>query len=142
MRGLVFLVLVTAASAKVFTRCELARILKFAGMDGFHGAKLADWVCLTKWEADYDTQKVNRLKDGSTDYGIFQLNSKWWCSDGKTKTKNACNINCSALMSDNIQASIACAKHVMLDHNRLHAWAEWRHHCMGQNLTKYISGCF
>ncbi|XP_063066630.1 lysozyme C II-like [Engraulis encrasicolus] len=144
MRALVFLLVVAVASAKVFDRCELARTLKAAGMDGYYGATVADWVCLSKWESSYNTQAVNHNtdKDHSTDYGIFQINSKWWCNDGKTsRAKNACNINCEALMSDNIQSAITCAKRVIRDPNRLSAWVGWRNHCKGQDLTQYIAGC-
>ncbi len=42
MRSLVFLLLVTLASAKVYERCELARVLKKSGMDGYRGVSLAD----------------------------------------------------------------------------------------------------
>ncbi|CAJ1071082.1 lysozyme C [Xyrichtys novacula] len=94
MRGLVFLLLVAVASARVYERCEWARILKRHGMSGHGGVSLADWVCLTEWESHYNTQATNRNTDGSTDYGIFQINSRYWCSDG-TQTSNACNIRCS-----------------------------------------------
>lgn len=41
MRAIVLLLLVAVASARVYDRCELARKLKAAGMDG-HGASLSD----------------------------------------------------------------------------------------------------
>ncbi|XP_063066628.1 lysozyme C, spleen isozyme-like [Engraulis encrasicolus] len=144
MKALVLLGLVTVASAKVFERCELARTLKAAGMDGFHGTKLADWVCLAKWESDYNTKKVKNLKDrnNSSLYGLFQLNSKLWCDDGQThESKNACRVKCSALLSDNIQASIACAKKVVKGENGLRNWVDWRHHCEGRDIRKYVAGC-
>ncbi|KAL2100246.1 hypothetical protein ACEWY4_004640 [Coilia grayii] len=142
MRALVFLLLVVVASAKVYERCELARALKAAGMDRYYGATLADWVCLSKWESSYNTQAINHNTDRSTDYGIFQINSKWWCNDGQTPgAKNACNINCAALMTDDIQAAITCAKRVVRDPNRLSAWVGWRNHCKGKDLTPYLAGC-
>ncbi|KAJ8338904.1 hypothetical protein SKAU_G00356900 [Synaphobranchus kaupii] len=140
MRALVFLLLVAAASAKTFSRCELARTLKYAGMDGYYGISLADWVCLSKWESDYNTRATNRNTDGSTDYGIFQINSRYWCSNG-TPTSNACGIPCSALLSDDISTAIACAKRVVRDPNGIRAWVAWRNHCEGQNLWQYIQGC-
>lgn len=51
-------------------------------------------VCLSKWESQYNTAAINHNSDGSTDYGIFQINSRWWCNDDRTPTSNACNINC------------------------------------------------
>ncbi|KAJ8338901.1 hypothetical protein SKAU_G00356870, partial [Synaphobranchus kaupii] len=94
MKALVFLLLVAAASAKTFSRCELARALKAAGMDGYRGVSLGDWVCLAKWESSYNTGATNHNTDGSTDYGIFQINSRWWCDNG-SRTANACGIPCS-----------------------------------------------
>ncbi|CAJ1071081.1 lysozyme C%2C partial [Xyrichtys novacula] len=44
MRGLVLLLLVAVASARVFERCEWAHILKNAGMDGYEGNSLADYL--------------------------------------------------------------------------------------------------
>ncbi|KAI4797111.1 hypothetical protein KUCAC02_026558 [Chaenocephalus aceratus] len=55
MRSLVFLLLVALASAKVYERCEWARVLKAHGMDGYYGNSLADWVCLSKWESSWTT---------------------------------------------------------------------------------------
>ncbi|KAG5272687.1 hypothetical protein AALO_G00168260 [Alosa alosa] len=142
MRAVVLLLLVAVASAKVYDHCELARTLKAAGMDGYRGVSLADWVCLSKWESSYNTQATNKNTDGSTDYGIFQINSKWWCNDGKTpRAKNACNINCDALLTDNIQTAITCAKRVVRDPNGIRAWVAWRNHCQGQDLTPYLAGC-
>lgn len=42
MRSLVFLLFVALASAKVYQRCEWARVLKSNGMDGYYGHSLAN----------------------------------------------------------------------------------------------------
>ncbi|KAJ8338900.1 hypothetical protein SKAU_G00356860 [Synaphobranchus kaupii] len=142
MRALVFLLLVAAVSShKVFTRCELAKTLKNAGMDGYHGVSLGDWICLSKWESSYNTGVTNRNHNGSTDYGIFQINSRWWCDNGVKPTANACHIPCSRLLSDDITVAIACAKHVVRDPNGIRAWVAWRLRCKGHDVHKYIQGC-
>ncbi|KAI1905163.1 hypothetical protein AGOR_G00013310 [Albula goreensis] len=141
MKAFVFLLLVVATSAKVFDRCELARRLKAAGMDGYHGVSLGDWVCLAKWESDYNTDAINHNSDGSTDYGIFQINSRWWCSNGVTYSSNACHIPCSSLLSPDISTAITCAKRVVRDPNGVGAWVAWRRHCQGQDVRRYIDGC-
>ncbi|XP_061118965.1 lysozyme C-like [Conger conger] len=141
MRFLVFLLLVAAASAREFTRCELARALKEAGMDGYYGVSLGDWVCLSRWESDYNTDAIHHDYDGSTDYGIFQINSRWWCDDGKGPTSNACHIPCSSLLSPDISTAITCAKRVVRDPNGIRAWVAWRLHCEGQDVSQYIQGC-
>ncbi|XP_063065789.1 lysozyme C-like [Engraulis encrasicolus] len=94
MRVLVFLLLVAVASAKVFKRCELARTLKNAGMDGYMGATLGDWVCMAKWESGFDTKKVSHTRH-SLLYGIFQISSEHWCKDGKTQSDNHCKTRCA-----------------------------------------------
>ncbi|XP_026196308.1 lysozyme C-like [Anabas testudineus] len=140
MRSLVFLLFVAVASAKVYSRCEWVRILKNSGMDGYRGYSLANWVCLSKWESSYNTQAINHNTDGSTDYGIFQINSRWWCSNG-TPSSNACNIKCSELLTDNVAVAINCAKRVVRDPNGMGAWVAWRNHCKGRDLSSYVSGC-
>ncbi|XP_072228715.1 lysozyme C-like [Leuresthes tenuis] len=141
MKSLVFLLLVAAASAKVFERCEWARVLKSNGMDGYRGYSLANWVCLTYHESRFNTKATNRNTDRSTDYGIFQINSRWWCNDGQTQTSNACNIRCSDLLSDNVGAAINCAKRVVRDPSGIEAWVAWRVHCKNRDVSSYIAGC-
>nr|BAF75844.1 c-type lysozyme [Scophthalmus rhombus] len=141
MRCLLFLLLVAVAGAKVFERCELARLLKSYGMNNYRGISLADWVCLSQWESSYNTRATNRNTDGSTDYGIFQINSRWWCNNGQTPTSNACGISCSALLTDDVIAAIACAKRVVVDPNGIGAWVAWKSHCEGRDLSPYLAGC-
>ncbi|XP_069025154.1 lysozyme C-like [Embiotoca jacksoni] len=141
MRSLVFLLLVAAASAKVFERCEWARVLKNNGMASYRGISLADWVCLSQWESHYNTRAINRNTDGSTDYGIFQINSRYWCNDGGVSSANGCNIPCSALRTDDVRAAITCAKRVVRDPNGIGAWVAWRNHCQNQDLRSYLAGC-
>ncbi|XP_075885296.1 lysozyme C-1-like [Nelusetta ayraudi] len=139
MKLLVLLLCVAAASGKVFTRCDWARVLKENGMDGFAGVSLADWVCLTQWESHYNTQAINR-NVGSTDYGIFQINSKYWCKDD-SPSWNGCHINCRELLTDDVAAAIACAKRIVRDPIGPSAWVGWKHHCKNRDLHEYLAGC-
>uniref|UniRef100_G3Q2S7 lysozyme n=1 Tax=Gasterosteus aculeatus aculeatus TaxID=481459 RepID=G3Q2S7_GASAC len=157
MRAVVFLLLVAAAGAKVYERCEWARVLKANGMDGYGGYGLADCskdarnvplfygiirVCLSYSESGYSTTATNFNTDGSTDYGIFQINSRWWCEDGRTpRSKNACSISCSALVSDDVRVAINCAKRVVRDPNGMRAWVGWRNHCEHRDVSSYLAGC-
>ncbi|KAJ8287336.1 hypothetical protein GJAV_G00050370 [Gymnothorax javanicus] len=140
MRVLVLLLLAGAASAKVFGRCELARTLNNKGMAGYWGVSLGGWVCLAQWKSSYNTQATNLNTDGSTDYGIFQINSRRWCNDGG-RTANGCNINCSSLLKDDISDAITCAKRAARRSRGIGAWAAWREHCKGQDVSQYIQGC-
>ncbi|XP_004632212.1 lysozyme C [Octodon degus] len=137
------LVLSVTVQGKVYERCELARILKNLGMDGYHGVSLANWMCLAKWESDYNTKATNyNPGDESTDYGIFQINSRYWCNNGRTpRAVNACGISCSALLQDNIAEAVTCAKRVVRDPQGIRAWMAWRSHCQNQDVAKYVQGC-
>ncbi|KAM5251202.1 LOW QUALITY PROTEIN: lysozyme C, milk isozyme-like [Hipposideros larvatus] len=87
-----------AYNAKVFSKCELARKLKAHGMDGFYdNYSLANWVCMAEHESGFNTEAFNgKNSDGTRDYGIFQINNKWWCKDNTRSSKNACNIICNS----------------------------------------------
>ncbi|XP_077727962.1 lysozyme C, milk isozyme [Canis aureus] len=131
-----------ADEAKIFSKCELARKLKSMGMDGFHGYSLANWVCMAEYESNFNTQAFNgRNSNGSSDYGIFQLNSKWWCKSNSHSSANACNIMCSKFLDDNIDDDITCAKRVVKDPNGMSAWVAWVKHCKGKDLSKYLASC-
>ncbi|KAM5287696.1 lysozyme C [Ctenodactylus gundi] len=137
------LLLPATVQSKVFERCELARTLKRLGMEGFKGISLPNWMCLARWESNYNTQATNyNPGDGSTDYGIFQINSRYWCNDGKTPgAVNACGIPCSVLLQDDVNQAVTCAKRVVSDPQGIHAWVAWRAHCQNQDLSQYVRGC-
>ncbi|CAH2273657.1 lysozyme C [Pelobates cultripes] len=98
-------------------------------------------ICLARYESNYNTAAVNN-NGPSRDYGIFQINSKWWCNDGKTSgSKNACRISCQKLLDDNISDDIECAKRVVRDPSGISAWVAWRNHCKGKDLSKFTAGC-
>ncbi|XP_072191181.1 lysozyme C [Excalfactoria chinensis] len=145
MRSLLLLVLCflpLAALGKVYGRCELAATMKRLGLDNFRGYSLGNWVCAAKFESNFNTQATNRNTDGSTDYGILQINSRWWCNDGKTSgSRNLCNIPCSALLSSDITASVNCAKKIVSDGNGMNAWVAWRNRCKGTDVREWIRGC-
>uniref|UniRef100_A0A1A7YVB5 lysozyme n=1 Tax=Iconisemion striatum TaxID=60296 RepID=A0A1A7YVB5_9TELE len=141
MKTLVVLLLLALADGKTFERCDWARTLKAAGMDGYRGISLANWVCLTQWESHFNTQAINHNKDKSTDYGIFQINSRWWCNDGQIHSANGCNINCSDLLTDNVSTAIRCAKRVVADPPGIGAWVAWRVHCKNRDVSSYLAGC-
>uniref|UniRef100_A0A8C6X539 Lysozyme n=1 Tax=Naja naja TaxID=35670 RepID=A0A8C6X539_NAJNA len=101
--ALTFLFLLIAVNeAKVFTKCELASILKGKGMDGYHGYSLGNWICMAYHESRYNSRAVGpRNSDGSRDYGIFQINSRYWCKNNQGPTANGCNKPCSGKTPNN-----------------------------------------
>lgn len=79
-----------ATEAKIFSRCELAK--KLSGT--FPRGQLADWNCLVKYESSYNSRlRGPKNRNGSYDYGIFQINDKYWCKVGRKG--GDCNIDCN-----------------------------------------------
>nr|XP_048311649.1 lysozyme C-1-like [Myodes glareolus] len=137
------LLLFVTVQAKVYERCELARIMKRHGMVGYKGFSLENWICLAQHESGFNTRVVtNHPGHRSTSYGIFQINSRHWCNDGKTrKPVNACGIRCSVLLQDDITEAIKCAKKVVSDFEGMRAWRAWRAKCENRDVTKYLKNC-
>ncbi|XP_062975590.1 lysozyme C-like [Elgaria multicarinata webbii] len=133
----------TTGQGKIFSRCELARSLQQLGLNGYAGYSLANWVCTAFHESSYNTDATHYNNyDGSTDFGIFQINSHYWCQYGDEQSSNICGIQCSELLTDNLGPSVACAKLVVRDSaNGMGAWVAWRSYCQGENLYQYIEGC-
>ncbi|KAL3212718.1 hypothetical protein MRX96_007774 [Rhipicephalus microplus] len=84
-----------------------------------------------------NSKAVNRNRNRSIDYGIFQINNGYWCSPGR---HNECKVSCSALKSDNIGPSIKCAKQIYKRHG-FNAWYGWKRKCKGKKLSSYVKGC-
>ncbi|CAI9577779.1 unnamed protein product [Staurois parvus] len=81
------------SEGRKLSRCEFVKIAQ-SKLNGVAGASTADWVCLVKHESDFNTAAINH-NGRSRDYGLFQINSQYWCNDGKTAgATNGCNIDC------------------------------------------------
>ncbi|XP_013922289.1 PREDICTED: lysozyme C, milk isozyme-like [Thamnophis sirtalis] len=134
--------LVVASEAKRLSQCELASLLKQQGMAGFAGVSLENWVCMVAHESSFDTQAMNRKnKNRSVDYGIFQINSHYWCNDNRGHSHNTCNKPCSDFLNDDIIDDIACAKRVVSDPKGMNAWEGWKNNCRGRDLSRWTQGC-
>ncbi|XP_072514577.1 lysozyme C-like [Salminus brasiliensis] len=140
MKFLVLLLFVGVANAKYFTRCELASVLQAAGMDGYAGVGLGDWMCLASAASSYNTQAINHNSDGSTNYGIFQIKDRLWCSNDQFPSYNGCRISCSQLLIDDISADIACAK-VIANQQGILFWPGWQANCEARDVSLYVAGC-
>ncbi|KAH0501567.1 Lysozyme-like protein 1 [Microtus ochrogaster] len=101
------------AESKVYTRCKLAKIFVKAGLDNYGGFSLGNWICMAYYESHYNTTVQKVLEDGSTDYGIFQINSFTWCRNVRLQQKNHCHVACSALITDDLTDAILCAKKIV-----------------------------
>ncbi|XP_020653240.3 sperm acrosome membrane-associated protein 3 [Pogona vitticeps] len=136
-----FLCLASRVAGKVYGRCELARVLKKAGLDGYRGHTLTDWLCMAFYESHFDTSLVRYEFDGSTSNGIFQINSNIWCEDYKHLQPNKCHIHCSDLLTSSIRDDIVCAMKIAQGPRGLGAWMSWRENCDGRNSTIWLDDC-
>ncbi|CAI5795886.1 lysozyme C, milk isozyme-like [Podarcis lilfordi] len=135
--------LLATGEGLVLGRCALAQRLQQLGLDGYAGYSLANWVCTACHESSYNTSATHYNDyDGSTDFGIFQINSRYWCQDGSQPSSNMCRIQCSELLTDNVAPDVACAK-IVVDNSEdgMGAWVAWRLYCQGRDLSQYVAGC-
>ncbi|XP_026369304.1 sperm acrosome-associated protein 5 isoform X1 [Ursus americanus] len=98
-------------------------------------------LCMAHYESGFDTSFVDHNPDGSSEYGIFQLNSAWWCDNGVTPTQNLCHMECRDLLNPHILDDILCARQVVSSENGMTAWDSWIRHCSGHDLSEWLKGC-
>ena len=126
-----------ATAAKRYDRCSLARELSRLGVPR---NDLSAWVCIAKFESEYNTQAVGPPNtDGSQDYGIFQINSLYWCAPPSGAfSHNMCGIRCQDLLVDSVQPSLGCSQKIK-NAQGWAAWTMWKK-CDGQLPS--IDDCF
>uniref|UniRef100_A0A182WJG9 Lysozyme n=1 Tax=Anopheles minimus TaxID=112268 RepID=A0A182WJG9_9DIPT len=125
----------TIVQAKTFKKCELARVLFD---NGISKSLLPDWICLVEHESTFSTTATHKNTDGSTDYGIFQINNKYWCDSDYGA--NECKIRCKSLLKDDITDAIKCAK-LIYSRQGFNAWYGWKDYCDGKPLPD-VRSCF
>ncbi|XP_054740623.1 lysozyme P-like [Anastrepha obliqua] len=131
-------VITSGTRARIYNKCALARKLHRMGMP-FH--ELDDWMCLVEGESSFNTKAINPSNvDGSVDWGLFQINDRYWCkpSDGRSSS-NSCRLPCRLLMSDDIRFSVACAKYIRRIQG-FSAWVAWNNRCQGYKPS--MKHCF
>ncbi|XP_077180527.1 lysozyme C-like [Paroedura picta] len=140
--ALLFLLL-SVTEAKFFNRCDLALIMKYARLDTFGGGSIADWVCLVYHESRFNSRLVGGTTNpaGGRNFGIFQINSYWWCSRGRSKPNFGCSIYCKSLIDDDITDDIICAKRIASGSAGLNAWLGWTDNCKGRDNSRWVRNC-
>ncbi|XP_053550572.1 lysozyme C [Bombina bombina] len=135
---LVLVLVALAGNSFAMDRCSVVRALRNGGVVGIKGYTLGDYVCLVHYASYYD-EYLNR---SPSEYGIFQINSYWWCDDGRTVgRKNLCGVPCRNLLGRYLGDDIRCLKRIVNDPNGLGAWSAWRNNCQGRDLSRFTSGC-
>ncbi|XP_077180554.1 sperm acrosome membrane-associated protein 3-like [Paroedura picta] len=136
-----FTCLMSAVTGKIYGRCELAQNFKAAGLDGYRGYSLANWICLAFYESHFNTGLVDHEADGSTSNGIFQINSHLWCDDLMHPSPNICDLHCSDLLTSSLNDDITCAMRIVQSPRGMGTWMAWRNNCEGLDLSHWLKGC-
>lgn len=116
-----FIASISVSHGYVYDRCGFARELNDLGVS--QGRTLDTYVCIAFAESSFNTDAIGRLNDDdSTDYGIFQINNRYWCSDGKYKSSNGCGVRCKDLLGESgVALSLKCAEIVRAESG----WKAW-----------------
>ena len=104
------------------SECDVARYLRNAG---FPSSTIGTMVCISKYESSWNCGATNKNTDGSTDYGLFEINSYYWCSGDPTSKYNECGTSCSSLMD--CQKNTNCAYRVYKEQG-FNAWYGYKYH--------------
>ncbi|XP_004707295.1 lysozyme-like protein 6 [Echinops telfairi] len=127
--------------ARVIQRCDMAKLLYKEDLHGFEGYSLNDWLCLAFVESKFNTSKINENADGSFDYGVFQINSHYWCNDYLSHSENLCQMDCTELLNPDLLSTANCAKKIVSGESGLNNWINWKLHCSGRPLSYWMTGC-
>lgn len=127
------------AHAGTKSKCDVVRALR---NENVQDSEMRDWLCLVKHESAFKYTAKNSNNDGSTDYGIFQLNDRYWCGRGSTKYSKCWQINtygcgvdfCNDFLNSNIADDTSCAVKIKTC-NSFSKWYAWIKHCKGKNLS-------
>ena len=104
------------------SECQVASYLR---KSGFPEYTIGTMVCTSKYESSYNCDARNKNTDGSTDYGLMQINSYWWCSGDPMSKYNGCSASCSSLY--NCQSNTNCA-YIVWKQQGYNAWYGYKNH--------------
>ncbi|XP_059822218.1 uncharacterized protein LOC132392411 [Hypanus sabinus] len=105
---------------------------------------LQNWVCLANYESAFQTNAIHYERNSagniwSADFGIFQINSYWWCYEpGFPSAGNGCNVYCQDLYD--VQTAINCAA-IVAEQQGMKAWVSWVDNCEGRSIQHFVEGC-
>uniref|UniRef100_A0A182RF64 lysozyme n=1 Tax=Anopheles funestus TaxID=62324 RepID=A0A182RF64_ANOFN len=131
-----------SSPGKVFDRCELARELHLR--QGVALEQTANWVCIAKYQSNFNTSAIGYGPEGVQYHGMFQLSDEFWCSPPGRGW--VCGITCEQLRDGDLTDDLACMRHIYEEHQRIsgdgyNAWAVYQPYCKGKSAT-LLDGCF
>uniref|UniRef100_A0A8C5QSA6 Lysozyme n=1 Tax=Leptobrachium leishanense TaxID=445787 RepID=A0A8C5QSA6_9ANUR len=95
-------------------------------------------MCLALHSSNYDTS----LNASPTEYGVFQINSYWWCNDGVTVSrKNMCGMVCTNLLDKDVKDDIKCLGRIIKESAGLAAWDTYNVNCKGKDFSYLTADC-
>lgn len=104
------------------SECQVASYLR---KSGFPEYSVPTMVCTSKYESSFNCDATNKNTDGSTDYGLMQINSYYWCSGDPMSKYNECKASCSSLF--NCQSNTNCA-YIVWKQQGYTAWYGYQKH--------------
>ena len=104
------------------SECQVANYLR---KSGFPEYSVPIMVCTSKYESSYNCDATHKNTDGSSDYGLMQINSYYWCSGDPSSKYNSCGATCSSLL--NCQSNANCAYTVWKQQGYT-AWYGYKNH--------------
>jgi lysozyme C len=104
------------------SECQVASYLR---KSGFPEYSVPTMVCISKYESSNNCDATNKNTDGSTDYGLMQINSYYWCSGDPKSKYNSCGTSCTSLF--NCQTNTNCAYTVWKQQGYT-AWYGYKNH--------------
>jgi lysozyme C len=104
------------------SECQIATYLKNAG---FPQSSIPTMVCISKYESSFNCDATHKNGDGSTDYGLMQINSYYWCSGDPMSKYNECKMSCSSLFD--CQNNAKCA-YTVWKQQGYNAWYGYKYH--------------
>ncbi|KAJ5076218.1 lysozyme [Anaeramoeba ignava] len=123
MKITIFLIAIFAVAVVYsISECDTAKYLENAG---FSSTQVPVMVCIAKYESSYNCGATHDNTDGSEDFGLFQINSYWWCSGGPISKYDGCHNTCQSMFS--CQTNANCAR-VVYEQQGYTAWYAYRSH--------------
>ncbi|XP_063399568.1 lysozyme-like [Mytilus trossulus] len=138
---LLVLALVGYSYGATKTKCQVVQALRNQNVPD---SDLRDWLCLVKHESNYRYDVVGTNSNGSKDYGIFQMNSNYFCGRPSGTSSSTCwRVNtygcadsCTSFTNSDISNDANCAVRVK-NCGGFGKWYGWRYHCSNVQGPEY-----